>query len=42
VLGLLAEREQLLAKTRERLEGYPQAVRDEFEFLLKVAQNPWS
>jgi pyruvate,water dikinase len=34
-----AEREQLLAETRERLEGYPQAVRDEFEFLLKVAQE---
>ena len=37
--ALAAEREQLLAETRERLEGYPQAVRDEFEFLLKVAQE---
>jgi phosphohistidine swiveling domain-containing protein len=37
--SLAAEREQLLAETRERLEGYPQAVRDEFEFLLKVAQE---
>jgi pyruvate,water dikinase len=39
LVSLAAEREQLLAKTRERLEGYPQAVRDEFEFLLKVAQE---
>jgi phosphohistidine swiveling domain-containing protein len=37
--SLATEREQLLAETRERLEGYPQAVRDEFEFLLKVAQE---
>jgi len=37
--ALAAEREQLLAETRERLEGYPQAVGDEFEFLLKVAQE---
>lgn len=37
--SLAAERERLLAETRERLEGYPQAVRDEFEFLLKVAQE---
>ena len=37
--SLSAEREQLLAETRERLEGYPQAVRDEFQFLLKVAQE---
>jgi phosphohistidine swiveling domain-containing protein len=37
--SLAAEREQLLAETRKRLEGYPQAVRDEFEFLLKVAQE---
>jgi hypothetical protein len=36
---LAAERERLLAETRERLEGYPQAVRDEFEFLLKVARE---
>ena len=37
--SLAAERERLLAETRERLEGYPQAVRDEFEFLLKVARE---
>jgi pyruvate,water dikinase len=37
--SLAAERERHLAETRERLEGYPQAVRDEFEFLLKVAQE---
>jgi hypothetical protein len=36
---LAAERERHLAETRERLEGYPQAVRDEFEFLLAVAQE---
>ncbi len=34
-----AERGRLLAEIRERLAGYPQAVRDEFEFLLKVAQE---
>ncbi len=37
--SLSAEREQFLAQTRERLGGYPQAVRDEFEFLLKAAQE---
>ncbi len=37
--SLSAEREQLLAQTREHLRGYPQAVRDEFEFLLKAAQE---
>lgn len=37
--SLSAEREQLLAETRERLGSYPQAVRDEFEFLLKAAQE---
>jgi pyruvate,water dikinase len=37
--SLSAEREQLLAETRERLGGYPQAVRDEFETLLKAAQE---
>ena len=36
---LAAERERLLDETRERLEGYPQAVRDEFEFLLKAARE---
>ena len=36
---LAAERERLLAETRERLGGYPQAVRDEFEFLLKAARD---
>jgi phosphohistidine swiveling domain-containing protein len=37
--SLAAERERLLTETRERLAGYPQAVRDEFEFLLEVAQE---
>ncbi len=37
--SLAAERERLLAETRERLGGYPQAVRDEFEFLLKAARE---
>jgi rifampicin phosphotransferase len=36
---LAAERERLLAETRERLATYPQAVRDEFEFLLKAAEE---
>jgi phosphohistidine swiveling domain-containing protein len=37
--SLAAERERLLAETRERLAGYPQAVRDEFETLLKAARE---
>src|SRR5829696_6966300 len=37
--SLSAERDQLLTETRERLGGYPQAVREEFEFLLKAAQE---
>src|SRR5215211_4426786 len=37
--SLSAEREQLLTETRERLGSYPQAVRDEFETLLKAAQE---
>ncbi len=36
--ALAAEREQLVAQTRERLKGYPQPVRDQFETLLKAAQ----
>jgi pyruvate,water dikinase len=36
---LAAERGRLLDVARERLGGYPQAVRDEFESLLKVAQE---
>ena len=36
---LAAERERRLAETRERLEGYPQAVREEFEYLLAVARE---
>jgi pyruvate,water dikinase len=35
--ALAAERERYLAETRERLAGYPQAVRDQFETLLKAA-----
>jgi pyruvate,water dikinase len=34
----IAERERAIAASRERLKGYPKAVVDEFEFLLKVAQ----
>src|SRR5215217_5677752 len=37
--SLSAEREQLLTETRERLGSYPQAVRDEFDTLLKAAQE---
>jgi pyruvate,water dikinase len=37
--ALAAERERLVAETRERLKGYPQAVRDEFESFLKAAQE---
>ena len=36
--GLIAERDRAVAESRERLRGYPQAVVDEFEFLLKAAQ----
>jgi phosphohistidine swiveling domain-containing protein len=32
-----AEREEAIATVRQRLEGYPAAVRDEFEGLLKAA-----
>ena len=35
---LVDEREHAIAQTRERLKGYPQAVREEFELLLKAAQ----
>lgn len=37
--ALAAEREQALAEARMRLEGYPQAVRDQFEGLLRIAQD---
>jgi phosphohistidine swiveling domain-containing protein len=37
--SLAAERERLLAESRERLKGYPQAVRNEFESSLKAAQE---
>jgi rifampicin phosphotransferase len=37
--ALAAERERLLAETRERLGGYPQAVRAQFETLLKAAEE---
>ena len=37
--GLAAEREQLVAAARERLAGYPEPVRGQFEFLLKAAQE---
>ena len=37
--ALAAERERLIGESRERLKGYPQSVRDQFEFLLKAAQT---
>jgi phosphohistidine swiveling domain-containing protein len=37
--ALAAEREHHLAETRERLGGYPQTVRDQFEILLKAAEE---
>jgi pyruvate,water dikinase len=37
--ALAAEREQALAEARERLKGYPQQVTNQFEFLLKAAQE---
>ena len=33
-----AEREEALVQVRQRLEGYPEPVRGQFEFLLKAAQ----
>lgn len=36
--ALAAEREQLVAEARERLGTYPQAVRDQFEFLMQAAR----
>lgn len=36
--ALAAERERLIAETRARLQGYPRAVADQFEFLLHAAQ----
>jgi phosphohistidine swiveling domain-containing protein len=35
--ALSTDRERLLVETRKRLSGYPQAVRDQFEILLKAA-----
>ena len=35
---LAKEREELIAEAREQLKGYPEAVRGQFEFLLKAAQ----
>jgi len=37
--ALAAERERHLAETRERLGSYPQAMRDQFEILLKAAEE---
>jgi pyruvate,water dikinase len=37
--ALAVEREELVAQTRQRLAGYPQPVVQEFEFLLKAAQE---
>src|SRR5581483_8972076 len=36
--ALVAERERLVAATRERLHGYPRPVVEQFESLLKAAQ----
>ena len=36
--ALAAERERAEAAVRERLKGYPAAVRERFEFMLKAAQ----
>jgi len=36
--GLAKEREELIAEAREALQGYPEAVRGQFEFLLKAGQ----
>lgn len=35
---LAKEREEVIAEAREALAGYPEAVRGQFEFLLKAAQ----
>ena len=37
--ALAAEREQLTAAARERLAGFPAAVREQFEFLLSAARQ---
>ena len=37
--ALAEEREDLVAEARQRLDGYPQPVVEEFEFLLKAAQE---
>jgi pyruvate,water dikinase len=37
--ALAVEREELVAQARQRLAGYPQPVVQEFEFLLKAAQE---
>jgi pyruvate,water dikinase len=37
VAQLAAERDQIVAETRERLAGYPAPVRGQFEFLLEAA-----
>jgi phosphohistidine swiveling domain-containing protein len=38
-VALAASREELLARTRERLRGYPEQAVGQFEFLLKAAQE---
>lgn len=37
--ALAGEREQLVAEARDRLEMYPQAVRDQFELLLRASRE---
>ena len=37
--ALAREREAAIAEAREKLEAYPDAVRGEFEFLLRCAQE---
>ncbi len=38
MMTLAAEREELIAQTRERLKGSPRSVAEQFELLLKAAQ----
>ena len=37
--ALAAERERLIAESRETLKGYPQSVREQFDFFLEAGQR---
>ncbi len=39
LVDMAADREQHIAAARERLQSYPEPVRNQFEFLLKAAQE---